>query len=446
MINPFTPLLSTLGRLRRDKSGAAVMFVAAGLVTTLGSAAFVIDLGNATVARRALQASTDASALAGAADINCCKDAAGTAVATAQRFSAKPGGANASARMAVTIAPGFPQLKCLASTGVSCTGPDSANAIVVRQTATVPMNFAKVFGISTLDIVATSTAAANAGKPKPLDVMLLLDMTGSMNNADPSCTIGGKKRLDCAINGAYTLMAQLSPSANKIGLMTYPGAASAAEQAKAYNCSNDTPTPVAYNAKPVYLTIGLSNDFRAKDGDKNPDTSSNIVKALRGGASGCKQGITAQGGVGTYFADAITAAQNELVTTGRTDVQKVLIILSDGDAGAEAKYIDATKYQNQCKQAVTAANSAAATGTWVYSIAFGAPTVGKPTSCPTELVILSACDTMRTIASDPAKFYSNKIGGSTCNSAANAVSDLTGVFSSIVESFKGSRLIPDNTI
>jgi len=135
MTNHWQALRAVGARLRGDRRGAAAMFVAAGLVTALGSAAFNVDLGNAMVARRSLQASTDAAALAG-----------GNANASAS--------ASASAKMVASITPGYPQLKCLASTGVSCTGPDSANAIVVRQQATVPMAFAKVFGISTLDIAA----------------------------------------------------------------------------------------------------------------------------------------------------------------------------------------------------------------------------------------------------------------------------------------------------
>lgn len=94
------------------------------------------------------------AALAGAADINCCTAQVGKALITARSFSAAAGNANASGRMTATVSAGYPRLRCLASTGVSCTGPDSANAIVVRQQATVPMAFAKVFGISTLDIAA----------------------------------------------------------------------------------------------------------------------------------------------------------------------------------------------------------------------------------------------------------------------------------------------------
>lgn len=61
------------------------------------------------------------------------------------------------------MATGYPQLKCLTSTGVSCTGPDSANAIVVKQQATVPLIFGKVFGMSSTTI--TDCDRGRQGRP-----------------------------------------------------------------------------------------------------------------------------------------------------------------------------------------------------------------------------------------------------------------------------------------
>jgi len=38
-------------------------------------------------------------------------------------------------------------MKCLTSHGVSCSGPDSANAIEVKQQVVVPTFFAGLFGL-----------------------------------------------------------------------------------------------------------------------------------------------------------------------------------------------------------------------------------------------------------------------------------------------------------
>ncbi len=100
------------------------------------------------------------------------------------------------------MAAGYPQLKCLTSTGVSCTGPDNANAIVVKQQATVPLVFGKLFGMTTTTLTATATAGGSGGLGTSLDIMLIVDTTGSMNDPDPTCSISGSSRVTCAMAGA----------------------------------------------------------------------------------------------------------------------------------------------------------------------------------------------------------------------------------------------------
>src|SRR4029077_2444818 len=81
------------------------------------------------------------------------------------------------------------RLKCLTSTGISCAGPDSANAIQVKQQATVPLYFGGVLGLKAWS--ATATAGARGGAIQSADVMLVVDTTASMNNADTSCSLPG---------------------------------------------------------------------------------------------------------------------------------------------------------------------------------------------------------------------------------------------------------------
>jgi Putative Tad-like Flp pilus-assembly len=112
---------------------------------TVGIAGFTglaVDVGYVYYAVAKLQA---AAALAGAQDINA--SAGGTAIATATSYSAVAGKKNAGAALTATMASGYPKLKCLTSTGVSCTGPDSANAIQVKQQATLPLYFGQVLGM-----------------------------------------------------------------------------------------------------------------------------------------------------------------------------------------------------------------------------------------------------------------------------------------------------------
>ena len=104
--------------------------------------------------------------------------------------------------------------------------------------------------------------------------------------------------------------------------MLFPGVTNASQLPKEYDCSNSpVPAIAKYSASPVYQIIPFSSDYRTS-ATAALNTSSNLVKAARGGASGCKQGIAAVGGVGTYYADVITAAQAARASGGRATAQR----------------------------------------------------------------------------------------------------------------------------
>ncbi len=65
--------------------------------------------------------------------------------------------------------------KCL----TSLPGCDPANAVVAEESAQVPTFFARVLGIKSFEINAKATACSYCGV-KPLDIMLVVDRTGSM--------------------------------------------------------------------------------------------------------------------------------------------------------------------------------------------------------------------------------------------------------------------------
>ena len=438
LVNPTNLLRTAL----RDNRGATALIVAMAIVVLVGMAGFVIDIGHAYAVQRTLQASSDAAALAGAQDI---PTSSAQAIATATAYSSVAGNKNAVSTVTATMVSGYPQVKCFTSTGVACTGPSGGNGIVVKQQATVPMWFAQVLGISSMVVSATSTAGISGGLPKPLDVMIVLDATASMNQADPSCSIAGATKIVCALAGVRTVLNTLAPSADQIGVMIFPGTTSAAQAKLDYDCSASTvPAVAAYNASPVYQIVPLSSDYRSSNSATTLNPSSNLSLAS-GGISSCAAGISAKGGVGTYFADAITAAQASLVANGKAGAQKVIILLSDGDAGASAANMPVGKATNQCHAAITAAQNAATAKTWVYSIAYNAST-SAASSCGTDKPPISACSTMQQIASDSGQFYSDTGGlAGGCASASNSVSELVSVFQSIAFSLVPPRLLSDTT-
>lgn len=432
-----------LRKLCKNRRGSVAIMTAGILTGAAGLTALSVDVANVARAQRQLQNTADLAAMAGAANIT-----AGTAIATANSYSAAASDKNASSGLTVTMASGYPMLKCFTSTGVPCGGSSSANAIVVRQQATVPLYFAPIFGINSAQISATSTAGSGGGKPNALDVMIILDTTQSMTHSDSQCSISGASREDCALAGVRSLLQGFWPSQDHVGLMVFPGVKNATSVGYEYDCaSSPIPTIVAYNASPVYKIISLSSDYKTSDTTTTLNTGSNLVKAARGGATSCTQGLYVQGGVGTFYADVITAAQTELTNNGRSGVQKVIILLSDGDASASSSNMPTGEYNNQCHEAITAATAATNAGTWVYSIAYGADTSSSG-SCSTDSSHISACSTMSSIASDSSKFYSDtstSSGGTSNCTSTNSASELVDIFNHVGSSVTMPRLLSNNT-
>ncbi len=425
--------MRVFGRDRRG-SVAAVGAIVASVVT--GSGALAVQHALVVRAERALQASTDMAALAGAQDLNQSADAA---IATAISYAGK----NPVAGQTVTSVGGYPKTVCLSSTNVPC-GSVGANAIVVKQQIVMPLVFGRYFGFTSKAMVATSTASAQGGAGKAVDVMFVLDTTRSMTNTDARCSISGATRLACAEAGIRKLLLSANPGLVRAGLAVFPPVRTATDAARDYACSGAAPAIAKYNAtSPIYTILGLSSDYKSSAGATTLNTSSNIVRAV-GGLAGCV-GLQAIGGVGTYFADAISAAQEELRARGRPQAQKVIVFLSDGDAGAASADVGTSKFANQCRQGIAAAQGAAAAGTWVYSAAYGAANSG---GCSTDNPAISPCATMQQIASSADRFFPDTGASSvSCTSAINSASDVIGIFSAIGSSLSATspRLILNST-
>lgn len=457
-------------RLRDGQRGQSLVMITIALVSLLGMAALAVDIGSLYNAYQQLRAATQAAALAGASVLS--NDTASNAIATATSYSAVNGNLNARSNLTnVTMATGYPQVKCLTSTGIVCSAsPANANAMVVREQAAVPATFAKVFGFNSFTITATATASARGGYSGPYNIEIILDTTSSMNSTDHD-TSCNDTRLKCALASIRTLLGTLSPCAAglascgtpsptsgtptvgsnvpnpvvEVGLMVFPGLTSTAQVPKDYTCPTTNPTITTYNNSPVYQIVPLSSDYRTSD--TSPlNATSHIVIAVGGG--GCS-GVKAPGGQGTFFAGVITAAQAQLVANARPNTKNVMILLSDGDATASRTQMGGTAtsypYTQECHQAITAANNAAAAGTIIYAVAYGATSSGCTTdTSPT----ITPCNTMRQIASSAFNFFSDYTatgGSSSCVSASRPTTGLNQIFTEIAQDLTVARLIPDNT-
>ncbi|MGH6889884.1 MAG: pilus assembly protein TadG-related protein [Rhizomicrobium sp.] len=446
-----------------DSRGAISVLAALAGAVALGIAGLGIDFGYVYYCQDRLQTSTDSAALAGAEQINV--GAGGTASAVATSYSSSGSGSlNRYSQVTATMAPGYPVLKCLTSIGVSCNGPDNANAIEVSQQAIVPTFFARLFGLGSWSISATSLASSKGGTVQPVDIEIILDTTASMNTVDPSCSSGGATREDCALAGVRTLLASLDPCSDslsscgtvtdgnvanpvdRVGLLVFPGLTAGQTQYE-YDCSNSPAPAIAkYSASPEYQIVPFSSDYRTSDSAATLSTSSTLVLAARGGSGSCAEGLEATGGVGTFYADAITEAQTELSADGRATARKVIILLSDGAANASAPNMPITEALNQCHEGVSAAEAATSAGTWVYSISYGSSTATAPSLCTTDVPVISSCTTMQEIASDSTKYFSDISGGdAACTSQANPISQLSQIFKYIGTDASTARLLPLDT-
>jgi len=354
------------------------------MVLFLGMGAFVLDVGNATMCQRELQVATDAAALAGGNKVYTS-----TAISTAIAYSGTTGSSTAPNTYGnlqnVSMVPGYPAVACLNAVqnlGVLCSGPNSANALIVKEQATVPTFFARIFGISRMTISATATSAP--AKSVPLNVALLIDTTLSMNTYDSYI---GMTQMQGAMQGAQTLLAGLSPSIDAVSVFTFPTIdPSTASNDTSYSPPQSTnpsfystPTPGLATALPYtfptipssastgyvvpsgsgsYQAVTFSSDY--KGSDKSFNSSSSLVQAVgrpaangNSAVQGCLAPPNQAGEFGTYLAGVIYAAQAALAKEQASEIASlptnaatpvnIMIILSDGNSNASTRY----GYSNQ---------------------------------------------------------------------------------------------------
>jgi Putative Flp pilus-assembly TadE/G-like len=398
------PAAGRRGPELRGERGQVLVLVAVAMVALLAAAGLAIDVGYAYYAQRSLQASADAAALAGAQELPNPDAAA----ATARNYGGEDGARNARAnvpgvRTTVTT-------RCLRS----APGCNPANAIVVTERTTIPTFFARVVGIDSFDVGAKATACSPCSA-KELDIMLVLDRTGSMcqdnqGRADPDCT-----DLENAREGMGIFLGFLDPALDKVGLAVLPPAPTVADR-----CVK--PETSFYNDEAAtYVIVPLSNDY------------SDLVSTI-----GCQKGNGR-----TSYANALASAQSELERNGRPDVKDVIVFLSDGAANIGPTYYDPGSEQRMqpCRRGVTVAQMIAAKGTLVYSIGYDLNALGGDANRCTswagadEAPPITAYSALEQIASERSNFYDKPDAG-----------ELNTIFTKIAADIAkpAARLLPDD--
>ncbi len=439
------PLLRSVRGLWRDRKGAMVAVLAAAIPAAIGVAGLTVDLGRAMVAKRALEAGTQAAALAGAYALASPTATSSTVTTAITNWNTANPISN------VTLTSSTPTLSCVTSTSnlPSCS-VTSPNVVSVTQTASVPTYFLKALGRDSFALHSTASAAKAGGNAQSLNVMFVLDATGSMSDADSNCTgvpgISNPTRFQCALYSIQSVLKVMPTSLDKVGLMIFPGMGTQYSPTS-HPCSTQ-PSSVKWYTTNIKYQIHTAFDNTYNDGAGSLVTTSPMIQAIGNykTSSSLSPCVTNKGGQGSFAAEVIAKAQAAMpaVVTG---TQNVIIFLSDGAFNADSSDFASgfsSKATNQCKQAVEAAQAVTTAGTKVYSVAYGASTATSgSSSCSTESGYTpkyTACTTMQAIASDSSKFYTTS---STCNIAgsANPVTKLPDVFKAITTTLTKPRLI-----
>jgi Putative Flp pilus-assembly TadE/G-like/von Willebrand factor type A domain len=350
--------LPVVPRTHRARSGSqlgqTLPLVVVFMFTMLIFAGLVIDLGNAYRVQRALQASADAAAAGGAGELTLAYPPnVGDATAAAVRYGSQSGGENP--------IPGVPGSDVNESVNVDCESQDGfdctlghPNTVTVEETAKVPTYLLNLLGFDSITLKAHAQACSPCGG-LPLDVMIVLDRTGSMS---------ASSKMPKAKDGIKAFLSTMDPAVDNVGLAVLPPAPSsgaACQSVDSYfsgrNYGGTYSLPGA-----AYTVVPLSNSYATTTG--NLVDSSPLVSTVN----------CVQPGGNTAYAEAIDAAYKELQDDGRPDAQKAIVILSDGAANIGPSYLPGTSpyLTTPCRQGATSAGAAKAAGVLVYSIAYTA--------------------------------------------------------------------------
>ncbi len=275
---------------------------------------------------------------------------------------------------------------CQSPTTGSCgSGLLTCNVLKVTQTAAVNLWFGGLFGMPTMHLAAVSYAAMRGGSDTPYNIAVIIDTTASMASSAPSgdgCG-SGATQVGCSVAGLKTMLQDMDPCplnqtcpgnaayVDGVALFTFP-AISVATEVKSGNtvqtgpyddttCPTTNPPIVPYafinaatsgqnlalpssisgtsysiNYAGTYEVMAFEDSYRANDGSATLNSGDGLSSAVGYQTSGSCTGLQAPGGEGTYYAQAIYAAQVALANqqTSFPGSKNIMIILSDGDATA----------------------------------------------------------------------------------------------------------------
>jgi len=372
-----------------DERGAVAVLFALTLVVLFAAVAFTIDLSRLYHERQVLQNAVDFGALAGSENLPVQGSSAATITTQIAHDVAVANAPQAAASLSITyqcviaVANGLPDLTqvpfvCGPSAGTWTSGwtlkptkathtcdpfaGDKCNTIRLTTSNTIPYYFAPVIGINTGSTGAVNAASCNGAcgaASAPLDVVMVLDRTGSMTQSD----------VDNVKNAALSILGFYDSSTQWVGLVELPYKDPANP---CYAYGNSAATPPTYQMYPntsmaTWQVVPLSNNFTNSNGTLN--NGSAIVQAVNcmqraGNNVMAKSDNGAPSGNHTNLGDPLDAARQMLAAEGRANVPDVIIFETDGQANQPSTRQPCAYFNNM-------ATTAKSGGVTVFTLAYG---------------------------------------------------------------------------
>jgi Putative Flp pilus-assembly TadE/G-like/von Willebrand factor type A domain len=374
-----------IGARLREEGGAIAVLFAFLLIILFAAVAFAVDLSRLYHQKQVLQNAVDFGALAGAQDLPV-QGSAEAAVAATNALNVTLDNTPGLTASQVSINfrclvgdrndDGIPDPEDIPSVCGPASGTwpasewrtrrghsshacnpyagDKCNTIVVSSSRIVNYVFAPVIGIdrgSTGALNAASCRGACGAASAPLDVVMVLDRTGSMTPAD----IANVK------NAALAVLDFYDASQQWVGLVSLPYGQ------PSNKCQVNSPQAYPQSAASYWQNVPLSSDYDLPDGTPNP--ASALVQGINclvraGSPKVTVNGVDKTSNGHTNLGDPLDAAREMLLKQGRPDVPDVLIFMTDGEANQPAG-------MNPCQYLNTKATQAKNAGQTVYTIGYG---------------------------------------------------------------------------
>lgn len=305
-------MATTAFRHRRPRRGGVLLLVCILMVVLVGMVAFTVDMGRMFLVRAQLQTAVDAGALAANLKLKRDPNSLEDAKAAAENFVQlnRVGWFVTVPSDSITVEMGTwdPDARAFA------VASEDINAVRVRATREdEPFFFGRIFGKTTFDVPRAAVASSG---PNPLDIMLVLDLSGSMKD---------NGRIEALQNSApkFVDMIEEIGGNDQIGIMGY-GA-----QPEDYDPADYGHAGELYVSAPAELYPEGSTWVGVLESNLTDSFSS-----LKSGPLSSGELVAAKYGGWTPVGAAIRDASDYLAYSNyaREGTSKVIVLMTDGHA------------------------------------------------------------------------------------------------------------------